>query len=177
MQGLTIGFVTVSPTSAEFLKGRFSPMNCSELQTVIVCIRNPSHGARILHEAARTAQSYGAQLQILAVQPVEQSDEIKSQFVEDVYRLSREFNAEMHVIFDENPVVTAVQYINSCSHAVLFTGMPGRWSPQFCYTGSSAAAGSHDLDGLGRRNYIPPLSACNPRHTLTKTKKTVPMPH
>ena len=99
-------------------------MNCSELQTVIVCIRNPSHGARILHEAARTAQSYGAQLQILAVQPVEQSDEIKSQFVEDVYRLSREFNAEMHVIFDENPVVTAVQYINSCSHAVLFTGMP-----------------------------------------------------
>lgn len=99
-------------------------MNCSELQTVIVCLRNPAHGAGILREAARAAQVLGAQLQILAVQPTEQSDEEKSNFVEEIYRLSRDFNAEMHVIFDENPVLTAVQHIHSCDRAVVFTGMP-----------------------------------------------------
>ena len=99
-------------------------MNCLELQTVIVCLRNPAHGAGILREAARTAEALGAQLQIFAVQPIEQSDEEKSGFVEDIYRLSREFNAEMHVIFDENPVITAVQHIDSHKRAVVFTGMP-----------------------------------------------------
>lgn len=99
-------------------------MNCSEIQTVIVCLRNPAHGAEILREAARAAESHGAQLQILAVQPVEQSDEEKSRFVEDVYRLSREYDAEMHVFFDDNPVLTAAQYIHSSGRSILFTGMP-----------------------------------------------------
>ncbi|MGI6260887.1 MAG: hypothetical protein ACOYJR_03510 [Acutalibacteraceae bacterium] len=99
-------------------------MNFSEPQTVIVCLRNPAHGAGILKEAARTAKNCGAQLQILAVQPVEQSDEEKSRFVEDIYRLSRKFDAEMHVVFDEDPVITAARFIRSNNRSVVFTGMP-----------------------------------------------------
>ena len=90
---------------------------------MIVCLRKPAHGAEILQEAARAAESHGAALQILAVQPVDQSDEEKSRFVEDVYRLSREYDAEMHVIFADTPVLTAARYIRSCSGAILFTGM------------------------------------------------------
>ncbi|MDD6176075.1 MAG: hypothetical protein PUC59_10025 [Firmicutes bacterium] len=99
-------------------------MDFPELQTVIVCLRNPAHGAGILREAARTAENYGAKLQILAVQPVEQSDEAKSRFAEEIYRLSRRFDAEMHVIFDENPVITAARFIHANRHSVVFTGMP-----------------------------------------------------
>ncbi len=99
-------------------------MTFPELQTVIVCLRNPAHGVGILTEAALTAKNSGAQLQILAVQPIEQSDEEKSRFVEDIYRLSRKFDAEMHVVFDDAPVITAARFIRSSNRSVVFTGMP-----------------------------------------------------
>lgn len=98
-------------------------MEVPKCNTAIVCIRNPAHGARLLTEAARAA-GQDARLLILSVQPVEQSDAEKSRFVEEVYRLSREFGAEMNVIFSDNPVLTAARFVQCAGPAVLFTGMP-----------------------------------------------------
>lgn len=106
------------------LKGRFSVMSFSELRTVIVCLRDPANGAAILTEAARTAESHGARLLLFSVQPTKRRDEETSRIAEEIYRLSRRFNAEMHVVFGDEPVLSAAALIRRSSPCVVFTGMP-----------------------------------------------------
>ena len=93
-------------------------------RTIMICVRNPRHCETLLQAAKVLAKDSPVRLQVLAVRPMTASEAEMVAFIETIHSAARDYGAEINIIFDNNPIITAAQHIFHSGCRQIITGMP-----------------------------------------------------
>lgn len=100
-------------------------------RTVLVCITPQIRCKKLISAGNLTANQENAVMKIFCVLPANQSFSPDLEILEELNNASLEFNSELTVIFDDNPVDKISEAANQNDTLMLVTGLPGKNSSQF----------------------------------------------